>query len=389
MRIILYTGKGGVGKTTVAAATALAAAQRGQRTLVVSTDRAHSLGDAFTTRLGPEPTEIAPHLDALEVDEHWELKQHWGEIQDYLRTLFTAMGAQSLVAEEVAVPPGFEELSGLLRLQQLVDTGGYEVIIVDCAPTGSTLRLLSLPEVAEWYMRRVFKLERTAMRAMKPIMDRLLPVPLPSDRVYASIEVLYGRLQKIQSLLAQPEVTTLRLVTLAEKMSIEETRRAYAQLSVFDLSVDAVVVNRLYPADSEDPFTRTIYQQQQSRLQEIRESFAPLPLLEVGHLGGEALGPELLSRLAQQVFAQTDPTAVLIRRKPIRIEERAGLVVMCLDLWFAEKAELSLLQRHNELIIQVGGTRRCFLLPRLLAGREAQHAEVRGETLEIEFGGES
>jgi arsenite-transporting ATPase len=256
-------------------------------------------------------------------------------------------------------------------LQQLVDTGGYEVIIVDCAPTGSTLRLLSLPEVAEWYMRRVFKLERAAVRTMKPLMDRLLSVPLPNDRVYASIEQLYGRLQQIQSLLSQPDITSLRLVTLPEKMAIEETRRAYAQLSVFDLSVDAVIVNRLYPGDSQDPFSRTIYGQQQSRLQEIRESFAPLPLLEVGHLGGEALGTKLLARLAQQIFAQTDPTRVLVRRKAIRIEERDGVVVMCLDLGFANKAELGILQRHNELIIQVGGTRRNFLLPRILTGREA------------------
>lgn len=388
MRTILYVGKGGVGKTTVAAATGLAIADGGRRALVMSTDRAHSLGDALDRDLGREPEAVAEGLDAVEVDVHWELERNWGEVRQYLRSLFTATGARRIVAEQVAVLPGIEELLGLLRLQEFATEGEYDVVVVDCAPTGATLRLLSLPEVAEWYMRKFFKIERAAVRTMKPLADRVFPVPLPEDGVYATIERLYGALEGLRTLLSDSATTTLRPVTLPEQMAIRETRRLYGSVLLYDLCVDAVVVNRVYPREAGDDFSRGIRQQQEARLQEIEEAFAPLPIAHLQRLPQEAVGMVILRQLAEELAAQLEPAEVLVEGSPVQVRERDGAYVMTMAMSFAERDDVDLLQDGDELVVQVGGIRRNLVLPPVLADREVQRAEMREGRLCIQFGGD-
>jgi len=385
MRIVLYTGKGGVGKTCVSAAAALAAARHGHRTIVMSSDRAHSLGDALGTPLGPEPLSVGPNLEALEVDPGREIGKQWAQIQDYMRALVQSQGVSSVRAEEVAMFPGLEELTTLLRLKHFWDEGRHDALIVDCAPTGATLRLLSLPEVFGWYMRRLFRVERAAVGVLRPTAGRLLPVPLPADEFYQAIENLYHELLAIADLLHSPASAGVRLVTIPEQMAVEETKRAYAEFSLYGLCVEEVVINRVLPEEVTDPYLDATKASQRRWIERITEDFSPLKITQARLFPGEVTGVEALTRLADPLFGSRDPMAALRSEPPIKIEASADGCRLIMQLQFATREAVQVMQHGDELVLEMGSSRRNFLLPRALVRMKAVRAKVEDGALVVHF----
>jgi arsenite-transporting ATPase len=385
MRIVLYTGKGGVGKTCVSAAAALAAARRGLRTIILSSDRAHSLGDCLERRLGPDPVDVAPNLHAMEVDANVEIAQHWGEIQAYLRRLISSQGVDGLLAEEIAMVPGFEEACVLLRLKDLWDRGEYDALIVDCAPTGATLRLLSFPEAFGWFMRRIFPVHRTLMRVLRPTAGPLISIPLPTEAYYDAIRALYERFIAVAELLLDPGSTGVRLVTIPERMAVEETRRAFAEFSLYGLCVEEVVANRILPPEVTDPYLAATKTGQQGWLEQIRTDFDPIPVTEARLLPNEVVGLQALETLGAELFEGRDPMALLRTRPPVRIEREGDAARLVLELGFATRQDVELMQHGDELVVEMGGSRRNLLLPGALARMRAARARVESGELVIEF----
>lgn len=385
MRIVLYTGKGGVGKTCVSAAAALAASRLGHRTIILSSDRAHSLGDCFQVKLGPEPTTVAPGLDALEVAAGAEVSGHWAEIQDYMRSLISSQGVDSLRAEEIALIPGIEEAGTLLRLKDFRDSGEYDAFVVDCAPTGSTLRLLSFPEACAWFMRRIFPIHRRVVGTIRPVAGRIMSLPLPGDNVYVALQGLYERLMEITELLTDPEQTGVRLVTIPERMAVEETKRAFTEFSLYGLCIEQVIANRILPKEVSDPYLAETKASQRAWVERIRADFEPITITEALQLPGELVGLEALGRFADALFGDTDPMAQLLTEQPIRIEETDGMCRMILGLRFAEKGDVELMQRGDELVVEIGSSRRNLLLPRALARMRATSAKIDDGALTIGF----
>ncbi len=388
MRIILFTGKGGVGKTSVSAATGLAASNRGHKTLLISTDRAHSLADALARPLAATPVQVNERLWAQEIDPQKEMEEHWGEVKDHLQVVFSRQGLNSLVAEEMAVFPGMDDLFSLLLIKDRVTADDFDLLLVDCAPTGATLRLLSLPDVLGWYMRKLFHVERVTVGAIKPVADRLLPMPLPGDEVFAAFERLYQRVDGIKDILCDPDVTSVRLVTNPERMALEETRRAYTQFAVYALPVECVILNRVIPPEIEEPYFAALIASQQRYVRETHDCFAPLPILTLPLFPDETVGPEALTTMAERLYGDRDPAAVFSRRQPVRIEPTASGYHLIADLKFGTKGDFRLTRRGDELVIDVGSVRRNLLLPRALARLETRRAQFEDGILTIEFGGE-
>ena len=281
MRVVLITGKGGVGKTTVSAATAIRSAELGHRTLVMSTDPAHSLGDAFDLDLGDDPGEIVPGLFGQQIDAQSRLEHHWGAVRDYLADLFDWGGAQAVATEELMVFPGMDELFALAEVQDHVASGDHDVIVVDCAPTAETLRLLSLPEVLGWYMDKLFPMERRVARVVRPVLSRVMSMPLPGDDVFEAGEGFYERIEGVRRVLSDPEITSARMVMNLEKMVIAEARRTYTYLGLFGYAVDAAIVNRIIPEAVTDPYFKRWREVQSEHLVTVEEAFSDLRLLKL------------------------------------------------------------------------------------------------------------
>ncbi|MCL6451311.1 MAG: TRC40/GET3/ArsA family transport-energizing ATPase [Acetobacteraceae bacterium] len=385
MRVILYTGKGGVGKTAMAAATAIRAADLGHPTLVVSTDAAHSLADALGRELGPEPLEVAARLWAQEIDPLVEMERAWGQIREYLGRLFAWQGFSQVMVEELTVFPGMEELFNLLRIEAHAEDGRYQVLVVDCAPTGETLRLLSYPDVFRWWMERLFPLQRRAMKVLRPVAQPIIRVPLPGDEVFAAVDALFRRVLRTQALLTDPSVTSVRLVVNPEKMVIREAERSFTYLSLFGFLVDAVVVNRVLPAAVEDSYFDRWKQVQGEYCRGVEEYFAPVPVLYVPLFEEEVVGPGPLRRMGESCFGQGDPARFLISRRPQTVTREADGYVLHLLLPAVEKGRLRLRQKGEELTLGVGGFRRHLILPRALANLEAAGASLEGQVLRVRF----
>ncbi|HXV36951.1 MAG TPA: ArsA family ATPase, partial [Myxococcota bacterium] len=319
MRLLLYTGKGGVGKTTTAAATAVCAAERGRRTLVVSADAAHSLGDVFERRLGPEPIELAPRLAASEIDPRAEMQQHWGRIRDYLVLMFRHQGIEDVVAEELAQLPGTEEITTLLAVERHATSGRYDLVIVDCAPTDSALRLATLPEVAHRALRLLLPTLQALTRIGTPVAQKLVSTPLPRAEVFRDAETLiFDKLTTLRARITHP-TTSVRIVVTPERMVIDEARRAYTELSLFEVPCDAVVMNRLLPGEAaREPFFQHWGRVQDERCREVEELFAPLALLRAPLLDDEATGCERLAELGRKLFEKGEPDDRLGRSERVR-----------------------------------------------------------------------
>jgi arsenite/tail-anchored protein-transporting ATPase len=387
-RTILYTGKGGVGKTSVAAGTARRCAARGQRTLIVSTDPAHSLSESLGVELSAEPRQADELLWGQEVNAQEEMERHWSGVQEWLSELFMERGVDRISAEELTVPPGMDELFSLLRLQAHHDSSEWDTIIVDCAPTGETLRLLSFPDVARWWIEKVFPMERQILAAARPIARSLLDIPLPSQAVFADIQRLSQNLIAMNEILRDRERSTIRLVMNPDKMVIGEAMRTFTYLNLYGYLTDAVVVNRIFPSDVGDYFAawRRV---QEGHLDLVRSAFGPVPALCAPYFEQEVVGPAMLDRLADALFEERDPAEVLyttITQELVVSEEEARLR---LALPFARKGDISLKKIGLELIVGVDGQRRTIMLPAAMAGFQPAGATFEEGALEVTFNGAS
>ncbi len=387
-RTILYTGKGGVGKTSVAACTARASAAAGRRTLLMSTDPAHSLTDSLGVALSHEPQGVEGNLFAQQVGAQEEMERHWAGVQDWLSELFVERGIDRISAEELTVPPGMDELFSLLRLQAAYESDEWEVIVVDCAPTGETLRLLSFPDVARWWIEKVFPIEGQLLAVAAPLARSLLDIPLPTHAAFADLKRLSENLIAMNEILRDRECASVRLVMNPEKMVIGEAMRTFTYLNLYGYLTDAVIVNRVFPSDVGDYFAgwRKV---QEEHLDLVRSAFAPVPILCAPYFEQEVVGPEMLDRLAGELFSglDDDPSDVLHQDVTQELEVSDGEARLRLALPLARKGEISLKKIGLELIVRVDGHKRMIMLPSALAGFEPQGARFEDGSLEITFEG--
>jgi arsenite/tail-anchored protein-transporting ATPase len=377
-RTILYTGKGGVGKTSVAAASARRCAAAGLRTVVLSTDPAHSLSDSLEAELGGRPTEVGPNLFGQEVQAQEEMERHWDSVQDWLGSLLEERGIDSIAAEELTVPPGMDELFSLLQIKRHHDEGEFDCVIVDCAPTGETLRLLSFPDVVTWWLERILP----SQRKLAPWARSLFDVPLPANGVFDDLERLARNLVAMNGILRDRSRTTVRLVMNADRMVVKEAMRTFTYLNLYGYLTDAVVVNRLLPADGYFAVWSEI---QGEQLELVRSAFEPVPVLTAPYLEREVIGPEMLDRLAGEVFGVLDPAAVLHSELSQQLVTDNGRATLRVKVPFAEKGDLSLKKIGLEVIVRVGSQKRTIMLPPALAAYSANGARFEDGALEIAF----
>ena len=385
MRILLFTGKGGVGKTTVAAATAVRAAAAGHRTLVMSTDPAHSLADSFDIPLTSQAQQIEARLWAEQIDAQERLESNWRDIQEFVVSFLNWAGVDAVEAEELSVIPGLDEIFSLTDVKRHVDSGRFDLLVVDCAPTAETLRLLSLPEAMNWYIERIFPVERRVVKTIRPLLTRITSMPIADDRIFAAVERLHRNLDGVRQLLTNDRMSSVRLVVNPEKMVIAEAKRTYTYLSLFGYRVDAVVVNRIIPDEVEDPYFGTWKDIQAEHLQTVRESFEPLPILTARLFDREMVGLSLLAAMGEEVYGDRDVTGVLHRDEPMRIRKRGGSYVLSLRLPFTEKGELEVYRKADELFLRVGTYKRNLVLPQTLQRLEVKEANFVEDRLEIRF----
>lgn len=385
VRIVLFTGKGGVGKTTSAAGTAALAARAGHRTLVLSTDAAHSLGDAFGLAVvGPEPVEVTTNLWVHQVDAQRRFERSWGEIQGYLKSVLDAAGVDPITAEELMVIPGAEEVLALLELRTHATSGTWEVIIVDCAPTAETLRLLALPEALGWYMTRVFGVQRRMVRALRPVLTRAAGVPMPEDSVFEAVERLHRDLEEVQQILSEMD-STVRLVLTPESVVVAEARRSLTTLSLYGYRVDGVIANRVFPEGDGDAWREGWVASQLAVLAEVRESFAELPVWLSAYRPGEPVGIADLASLADSAYDGADPLAIPTGEGPLTITRTSTGAVLRIALPFAQKHDVDLARHGDELVVTVGSYRRLLALPAALRRHTVVAARVEDGSLQVRF----
>ena len=386
-RILLFTGKGGVGKTTTAAATAVRCADAGLRTVVLSTDPAHSLADAFDVPLGPLAVPIVDSLWGQQLDAQERMEESWHEIQAYLREVFAWAGVDGLEAEELSVIPGLDEIFALSDIKQYADSGEWDVVVVDCAPTAETIRFLSLPDILSRYMERLFPVGRRVNKAIAPVLSRLTSLPMASDGVFDATSAFYDRLDGVREILTDPTRSSVRLVVNPERLVIAEARRTYTYLSLFGYRVDAVVANRLLPDAVSDPWFERWKELHVEHLKTIEEGFAPLPILKVELAPEELIGVDALRGFGDRVYGDLDAAAILYEGQPLRITRRNGRTTLVLELPFADKGDLELGRRGDELLVKVGPHRRAVTLPDSLRTRAVLDATLKQGKLRVSFEG--
>jgi arsenite-transporting ATPase len=385
-RTILYTGKGGVGKTSVAACTARACARAGLRTLVISTDPAHSLSESLEVELGPDPQPAGTDLWGQQVSAQEEMERHWSGVQEWLGELFIARGLDRISAQELTVPPGTDELFSLLQLKAAHEAGRWDVLVVDCAPTGETLRLLSFPEVARWWIDKVFPFERQILATAGPLARTLLDIPIPTHAVFDDIRRLSENLIAMNEILRDRERATVRLVMNPEKMVIGEAMRTFTYLNLYGYLTDAVIVNRVFPSEVGEYFADWRRLQEQ-HLKLVSSAFAPVPVLRAPYFDQEVAGSEMLDRLAAALFDQGghDPASILHHGVTQQLVVSDSDVRLRLPLPLAEKADITLKKAGLELIVGAGGQKRTIALPPALAGFEPTGARFEDGALEVSF----
>lgn len=386
MRIIIYTGKGGVGKTSIAAATAVKMAKQGKRTLILSTDAAHSLADSLAVPIGPDPVQISDNLWGQEVNAIRETERNWGTVQVWLTKLLDKAQLKDVTTEEMLVFPGMEELFSLLKIKEHADSGQYDVLVVDCAPTGETLRLLSYPNVLNWWLEKIFPTERKLIKIVRPVAKIVKDIDLPSDDVLDSIERLARGLEEMQRLVLDSEITSVRIVLNPEKMVLAEAKRSFTYLNLFGFNTDAIIVNRVLPDEAGKGFFAHWREIQKKYEEEIVLNFQPLPILKAPMMQKEVIGLPILDELADIVYGEQVPSAMLYRGRTETIREEDGDMLLELSIPFVEKADLDLTQTGDELTVDAGAYKRKVILPRTLMGREVIGARYAKDRLIIRFG---
>jgi arsenite-transporting ATPase len=384
-RTILYTGKGGVGKTSVAAATARRCAAAGLRTVVMSTDPAHSLSDSLGEPLGSEPTEIAPDLYGQEVQAQEEMERHWEAVSEWLGELLTERGVDRISAEELTVPPGMDELFSLLQIKRHHDADEFEVVIVDCAPTGETLRLLSFPDVCTWWLEKIFPFRSRLLAAARPLARTVLDVPLPGEAVFEDVERLASNLVAMNSILRDRAQTSVRLVVNPDRMVVNEAMRTFTYLNLYGYLTDAVVVNKVLPESAADGYFADWRRAQQEHMELVRSGFAPVPVLTAAHLPHEVIGAEALDRLGDELFDDRPAHELLHSELSRELTSEDGRATLRLPLPFAERGDIDLKKAGLEVIVRVGGQKRTIMLPQALAGYETSGARFQDGALEVVF----
>ncbi|MDX8153083.1 ArsA family ATPase [Patulibacter brassicae] len=381
-RIVLYTGKGGVGKTSVAAATARRLAADGRRVLVLSTDPAHSLADVLGRPIGAEPTAVAERLDGLQVDPQAELTRHWSAVRAWAGRSLVGRGVDRISAQELTVPPGLEELLALLRIVELRDRGDHDAIVVDCAPAGETLRLLAFPEIARWWLDRIVPRQGELLGAARPLARAVLDITVPDGEVLDELGRLMANLLAMRELLCDGDALSVRLVTTADRIVVDEARRTYTYLSLHGIATDAIVVNRLFPADVGAYFAGW-RDRQQALLEEIDAAFAPLPVLRAPYYDAEVIGDAALDRLAAALYPDHDPAARLHPGHGRELVVEGDVARLRIAVGLAERGEVGLRRSGDELVVEVAGRRRTVLLPDPIAHYRPHEATLRDGTLEV------
>jgi arsenite/tail-anchored protein-transporting ATPase len=384
-RTILYTGKGGVGETSVAAATARRCAAAGLRTVVLSTDPAHSLSDSFELELGGEPTPCGNNLFAQEVQAQEEMERNWDAVQDWLGELLAERGVDRISAEELTVPPGMDELFSLLQLKRHHERDEFDCIVVDCAPTGETLRLLSFPDVATWWLEKVFPWERRLVAAARPIARSFLDVPLPGEGVFEDVERLVRNLVAMNGILRDRSRTSIRLVMNPDRMVVKEAMRTFTYLNLYGYLTDAVVVNRVFPSEAGDGYFAGWCEVQREHMELVRSAFAPVPILTAPFFPREVLGAEMLDRLADELFGEREPAAVLHEELSQELSAENGSATLRLPIPFAERGDIELKKIGLEVIVRVGGQKRTIILPPTMAAYATSGARFEGGALSVFF----
>jgi len=383
-RILLYTGKGGVGKTSIAASTACSIAKSRKKTLVISTDPAHSLGDAFGIEIGPKPKKMAENLYAQEVSVNEAVNTHWNELKGYLTGLFQTEGLDPISAEEIATLPGFDEASQLLYLRQYYEEKDFDAIVIDSAPTGESLKLLSFPEAMTWYMDKIFPMGRFAAKLVRPMWNTVSNITIPDDEVFKSVENLYEYLKRIRSILTDPKVSTIRLVMNPDKMSLSETKRAFTYLLLYGYPVDSVFVNKIYD-DSTGAFFKGWRSNQGEIIKDVNDSFSDVKIFKVPMLKEEPIGIERLEEMSSLIYSDSDPLDTFSREKNIQFVKEHGKYFVRLKLPFADKKNLEVFNKGGELIIQIGNWKRVFYLPTVYSDKNPIKAEFINGVLDIEM----
>ena len=391
MRVILYTGKGGVGKTTVSAATGLKLASLGHKTIVISLDVAHSLRDSFDSeeqliaKTNDKQIQINDNLWIQEINVQEAIVEYWDEVYNYIRSLLNRSGLESLVAEEIAVFPGMEEICALLYINQYVREETYDVIILDCAPTGESLRFVSIPTTLEWYMNRIFKLERNLAKIAGPIIETVSSVPIPKDAYFQNIQDLFKKLEGIDTVLTNPKITTVRLVTNPEKIVIKETQRAFMYFCLYGLCIDAVIINRIIPEGIEEKFFEVWKQTQQLYIEEAENYFSDVPIWKVNLFNDQIIGETGLHKLGNILYPEIDPADIFSDKSPYQFRKVDEEYQLVMQLPFLTKQEVNLNKHGDELIVTIGGFKRHVALPRSLANTKATGAKLTEQQLVITF----
>ena len=383
MRVIIYTGKGGVGKTSMAAATACKIAKNGKKVLVMSTDQAHSLGDAFDIKIDKEPMKLTENLYAMEIDTVYESEKSWGNLKDYFKQLITMKGGSGIEVEELLVFPGLEELFSMFRILEVYESGEYDTIIVDCAPTGETLALLKYPEKLSGMINKVLPVKRAGVKSVGPVVEKVMKIPMPKDNVFDDIEYLMDKMQRLQDLMLNKEVVSLRVVTTPEKIVINEAKRNFTCLYLYHYNVDAIIVNHIYPAKAMEGYFNKWIKLQKEALQDIKESFSEVPRFYVELQQQELRTLDVLGKVGDTIYEETNPDDVLFKKEIYSIDNEKN----CLKIYlpFADKGELRLEQDKNELIVGVKNESRKFPIPSEFTKKDIVGAKFEEGYLNILF----
>jgi arsenite-transporting ATPase len=393
VRIIFFAGKGGTGKTSIAAATGIRAAEMGKKTVIMSLDVAHSLSDIFDLEKNlldqnkGRPVQINANLYIQEIDIQEEIKRYWRDIHRYLSSLFNTTGLDEVLAEELAILPGMEEVSLLLYINQYVQEKKYDVILLDCAPTGESLRFISIPATLEWYMKKIFKLERTIAKYVGPVAKKFTDVPLPDDDYFKALENLFERLRGVDQILTNPKITTVRLITNPEKVVLKETQRAFMYFCLYKMHIDAIIMNRILPEQLSESYFKNWMNSQRRHYKTAENIFSPVPILPVNLSRGEILGYPKLKQLAQQLYGRKNPLQRFYNDEPYQLVKENDNYHLKLKLPFLVKKDVELNKYVDELIVRIGGFKRKILLPRQVASKEQVDAKLDGQVLDICFKG--
>jgi arsenite-transporting ATPase len=394
MRIIFFAGKGGVGKTSVAAATGIKTAELGYRTIIMSLDVAHSLGDIFDLERDlidqnqGKPIQVKNNLWFQELDIQEEIQNNWGDIYKYISTLLHTTGLDEILAEELAILPGMEEVSLLLYINRYVREDAFDVIILDCAPTGESMRFISIPTTLEWYMKKLFRVERSIAKIVRPVAKRVYDIPLPGDDYFAAVEYLFERLKGVDRILIDPDITTVRLVVNPEKIVLKETQRAFMYFCLYKMHIDGIIVNRILPDNIKDAYFNSWKQNQKKYIVKAKEYFNPIPIFLVPLLKEEVLGYERLKDLSDQIYEGQNPLTRFFEGEPYRLIKNSNEYQIMIKLPFIEKKDIELSKSSDELIVRLGGFKRHLLLPRQVAATSSIKAKLTDDYLSILFKGD-